>query len=186
MPCIFVPMAQLTHKQELFCNKYIECGNASEAYRSVYSCANWTESSVWENASRMLSNVKVLARVNELKEELAQRSAITKDRILQEYAKVGFSSIAHLHNTWVKRKEFESLTEEQKSSIKSISTRTRVVDEGTAIVEEVKIELYDKLRALDSIVKMLGFDAPAEVNIKKSIHEMTDEELIQIRDSYVR
>jgi phage terminase small subunit len=29
-------MGKLTIKQEKFCNKYLECGNASEAYRYAY------------------------------------------------------------------------------------------------------------------------------------------------------
>ena len=33
-------MKGLTIKQENFCNYYLECGNASEAYRRAYSCSN--------------------------------------------------------------------------------------------------------------------------------------------------
>lgn len=86
---------------------------------------------------------------------------------MAEFAKIGFSSIAALHNTWITRKEFESLTEDQKAAIKSILTRTRrvMIREEPIEIEEVKIELYDKLKALDSINKMLGFDAPIKTEI---------------------
>lgn len=43
--------------------------------------------------------------------------------VLSEFAKIGFSSIAYLHNTWIERAEFDKLTDDQKSSIKSISTK---------------------------------------------------------------
>lgn len=157
----------LTPRQEKFCNKYLECGSASEAYRYAFSCDKWKDKSIWEKASTLLANVKVQSRVDELKKEIREKSEITKDKILAEYAKVGFSSIAHLHNTWIDRKAFEELTEDKKSAIKSISTRTRrvMINDEPVEIEEVKIELYDKLRALDSIVKMLGFDAPAKTEI---------------------
>ena len=61
----------LSIKQENFCNYYIECGNASEAYRRAYpSSENWADKTVWERASILLKNNKVLARVEELQKEL--------------------------------------------------------------------------------------------------------------------
>lgn len=160
-------MHKLTIKQEKFCNKYIECGKASEAYRYAFSCGKMKAESINRKAIELLNNGKITARVRELQEVMQRRSKITKERILNEFAKVGFSSIAHLHNTWIDRKEFEDLTDEQKAAIKSISTRTRriILSEEPVEIEDVKIELYDKLRALDSIVKMLGFDAPTKTEV---------------------
>lgn len=160
-------MSKLTIKQDKFCNKYIECGDASEAYRYAFSCEKMKSETVNRCAHELLNNPKITASLAELKKEIREKSEITKERILLEYAKVGFSSIAHLHNTWIDRKEFEELTEDQKSAIKSISTRTRrvMISEEPVEIEEVKIELYDKLRALDSIVKMLGFDAPTKTEL---------------------
>lgn len=182
-------MSKLTIKQEKFCNKYIECGNASEAYRYAFSCDKMKPDTVNVKASELLSNGKITVRVEELKKEIREKSKISKERILAEYAKVGFSSIAHLHNSWIDRKEFEQLTEDQKSAIKSISTRTRrvMINDEPVEVEEVKIELYDKLRALDSIVKMLGFDAPTKTELtgangKPLILEPIAIEIIDNRD----
>lgn len=50
----------LTIKQEKFCNKYLECGNASEAYRYAYNCLKMSDNSVWCNASQLLSDTKVI------------------------------------------------------------------------------------------------------------------------------
>lgn len=147
--------------------KYHECGNASEAYRGVYSCVNMKPDSVNNKAYELLRKVEITARVKELQNATAKRSDITKERILGELAKIGFSSIASMHNTWIDRKLFEELTDEQKASIKSISTRVRraIINDEPIEVEEVKIELYDKLRALESISKMLGYDAPIKTEI---------------------
>ena len=166
---------KLTIKQENFCNYYVECGNASEAYRRAFSCDGWKDKSVWEKASALLSNVKVESRVKELQEERKEQSDITKDRILTELSNIAFSSIAHLHNTWIERKDFEMLTEKQKSSIKSISTKILKKNVGTnenpeiIDVEYVKIELYDKIKAIERICKMLGYDEPTVLELRNAL-----------------
>lgn len=169
-------MKRLTQKQENFCNYYIECGgNASEAYRRAYSCDKWKDKSVWEKASALLDNVKVQSRVRELQEEQKVKSDITKEKLLGELGNIAFSSIAHLHNTWIERKEFENLTDKEKSAIKSISTKILKKNIGTSDdpeiidVEYVKIEMHDKLKAIERICKMLGFDAPTVVDLGKSL-----------------
>lgn len=76
-------MTRLTPKQELFAQKYIELGNASEAYRTAYD-AKGTDKTVWEAASRLLADSKVSARVNEWKSYHAARHAVTVDSITTE------------------------------------------------------------------------------------------------------
>lgn len=160
---------KLTIKQEKFCNKYVECGNASEAYRYAYDTSKTIKpETVWRKAKEVLDNGNVSARIEELQKKMEERGMITREMIVAEYAKIAFSSIAHLHKTWITRKEFEELTEEQKASIKSIDTKVRKVisSEGLDVdIEHVKIELYDKLKALDSISRMYGYDAPKKIEV---------------------
>ena len=72
---------KLSVKQENFCNYYIECGNASEAYRRAYSCSNMKDESINRKAIELLNNGKITARVKELQEELKKKSDITKINI---------------------------------------------------------------------------------------------------------
>lgn len=166
---------KLTVKQENFCNKYIECGNASEAYRYAYKCSRKNDKTVWENASRLLNDSKVTARVKELQNELKKSSDISKESLLEELSNIAFSSIAHMHNTWIERKEFDKLTDKQKSTIKSISTKVfkRTIgtnDEPEIVdVEYVKIELHDKMKAIERICKMLGYDEAIKIDIPEKI-----------------
>lgn len=161
---------KLTIKQENFCNYYIECGNASEAYRRAYSCGKMSDKTIWEVSSKLLKDNKVATRVKELQDEQKEQSDLTKDRILAELSNIAFSSIAHLHNTWIERKDFESLTEKQKSSIKSISTKILKKNVGTnEDVEYVKVELYDKIKAIERICKMLGYDEPTVLDLRNAL-----------------
>ena len=182
---------RLTIKQEKFCIKYVECGNASEAYRFAYSCGNMKAETVNVKAVELLNNGKITARVKELQDELKAKSDITKEKVLSELAKIAFSSIANIYNTWIELKDFESLTAEQKVVIKSISTKTQKKNIGTSDnpeivdVEYVKVEMHDKLKAIDSINKMLGFDAPEKVDITsggKSINNTPTEVIFRHYD----
>lgn len=74
----------LTPKQETFCQKYIETGNASEAYRQAYNAANMKPETVAVKASELLSSGKVSVRVQELRRHVAQRHAVTVDSLIAE------------------------------------------------------------------------------------------------------
>ena len=164
-------MAKLSVKQENFCNYYLECGNASEAYRRAYSCSNMKDESINRKAVELLNNGNIATRVRELQEEQKNKSDITKEKILDELSSIAFSSIADMHNSWIERVEFDKLTSKLKSAIKSISTKILKKNIGTSDdpeivdVEYVKIELHDKLKAIERICKMLGWDAPEKMDV---------------------
>ncbi|NBI43345.1 terminase small subunit [[Haemophilus] felis] len=77
---------KLTPKQENFCWKYIETGNAHTAYIKAYDIewryekADWT----YSEASTLLNNPKIAQRLEEIKTELSTSSFINLDRILFE------------------------------------------------------------------------------------------------------
>lgn len=159
---------ELTEKQKIFCQEYIYDWNATRAAR----VAGYSEDSIYSIASENLTKPEIKAFITDLQENLEKTANISRLMILKEHQKLAFSSIAHLHNTWITRKEFESLTDEQKSCIAEISTQTRieVANKGTKEeeafeVDFVKIKLYDKQKSLDSISKMLGYDAAKKIDI---------------------
>ena len=157
---------KLTIKQEKFCNKYLECGNASEAYRFAYNCSNMSDNSVWCNASQLLADTKVAQRLYYLKSHLAEAAGISALQIIREHQKIAFSDATRIRNGWMSLKDFEALTEEEKACIKSVETKQtkRVTPMGEEVIDEqVKITCYDKQKALDSIVNMLGYNAPEKL-----------------------
>lgn len=161
----------LTPKQETFCLKYLEHGDASKAYREAYSCARMKAATINNKAWVLLQKGEIRARVKELQDEQKEKSAITKDRILEELANIAFSSVADMNDSWMERKDFDKLTPKQKSAIKSISTKVMKKNVGTSDnpeiidVEYVKVELHDKIKAIERICKMLGFDSSEKKEI---------------------
>lgn len=82
-------MADLTVKQEKFCQLYVELGNASEAYRQAYSSKAKAQSCAVE-ASKLLSTPNITLRVDSLRKELEEVSLWSRAdsiRILAEIAR---------------------------------------------------------------------------------------------------
>ena len=157
---------RLTIKQEKFVLKYLECGNASEAYRFAYDCSKMSDSTVWANASRLLNDSKVIARLEYLRNNLAEAAGISALQIIREHQKIAFSDATHIRNGWMSLKDFNELTECEKACIKAVETKQtkRVTPMGEEVIDEqVKITCYDKQKALDSIVNMLGYNAPEKM-----------------------
>lgn len=74
----------LTPKQEAFAQKYIELGNASEAYRQCYDAENMKPESVWVKACELLKNGNVAVRVAELQQEHQEKHRVTVQTITEE------------------------------------------------------------------------------------------------------
>lgn len=71
----------LTAKQEKFAQAIaLEGMNQSDAYRSAYSCARMTDKTIWENASRLMADSKVTARINELRNIASTPKVITAQK----------------------------------------------------------------------------------------------------------
>ena len=77
-------MNKLTIKQEKFALKYVELGNASEAYRQSYSAKNMQDTTIWTEACLLLGDQKVAKRVESIRNELAESNAVTLESISLE------------------------------------------------------------------------------------------------------
>lgn len=75
----------LTLKQEKFCQAYIQCGNASEAYRQAYDTANKKPATVNRRGFELLNeNGKIRARIEELRAPALQSAMLTLETHLAE------------------------------------------------------------------------------------------------------
>lgn len=123
----------LTPKQEAFCLKYAECGNASEAYRHAYPKAQkWSNGSVRKAAFMMLENTNISPRIKQLQETNAACSELKRDDVLAFLKKV------------IEGEEIDDYTETfVRGGKKSVKTRR-----------------VSKSWAVDRLCKMLGLDSP--------------------------
>lgn len=73
----------LTANQEAFVKNIIEGMNQADAYRSAYPKQKMSDKTIWEAASRLMKNDKVLARLSELRNELAKDTIMTAQKRLE-------------------------------------------------------------------------------------------------------
>lgn len=73
----------LTAKQEEFAKKIVEGMNQADAYRAAYPKQKMSDKTIHEAASRLMANSKVLARISELRQELARPSIMTAQKRLE-------------------------------------------------------------------------------------------------------
>ncbi|MCM1338785.1 MAG: terminase small subunit [Muribaculaceae bacterium] len=81
-------MAELTPKQEKFCQEYIQCGNASEAYRRAYNATNMKPEVINVKAVELLKNGKVSVRLSELNAEIKSKAIASAEEIQETLTKL--------------------------------------------------------------------------------------------------
>jgi phage terminase small subunit len=166
-------VAPLTEKQKKFCTEYIYDWNATRAAKA----AGYSEDTAGSIGHENLKKPEIQAYIQEIQKDLEKVAGISRLRIIQEHKNIIETSIAHLHNTWIERKEFDQLTKEQKSAIAELSYQTRRETiftaknpEGEIIaVDYIKIKLYDRQKSMDSISRMLGYDSADKIEISGGI-----------------
>ena len=148
-------MKKLTPKQEKFANLYVELGNASEAYRKSYNVkASTTTESVNVQASTLLTNLNISLRVAELQEAVKETHSITRDYIVKGLLEI----ISDADYTFNLGKD-SKLTKDDSKAFYRIMQQTKNTD---------------KLRALETLAKMLGLNEP-----EKHEHKIEQIEIIE-------
>lgn len=79
---------RLTPKQETFCLRYLESGNASEAYRQVYGTAKTQPETANRNGFKLLQNAKIIARIDFLRAEAAKIATVTVSGVLKDLLEI--------------------------------------------------------------------------------------------------
>ena len=119
---------KLTPKQEKFCQVYIETGNASEAYRQAYNTEKMKPESVNSKGYQLLQQVKITARLDELRAEHKKRHEITVDTLvaeLEEARKLAFETdkaAAAVQATMGKAKLLGLVVDKQETAITQAPT----------------------------------------------------------------
>ena len=70
----------LTENQEQFVQNIIKGMNQADAYRSAYPKQRMSDKTIWEAASRLMKNDKVVARIKELRDMAATPNIITAQK----------------------------------------------------------------------------------------------------------
>ena len=161
----------LTEKMKRFAEEYIVDLNATQAaIRAGYS-----ENTASETGYENLRKPQIAEFIQKLKDERSKRTEISADRVLQEYARLGFSDISHYLKVTTRERivDYKQINDEEDGPmLLPVTQVTQGVDlydtdeidpEKMLAVAEIKqtrdgiaLKLHDKKGALDSIARHLG------------------------------
>lgn len=161
----------LTEKQDRFCEEFIIDLNATQAaIRAGYS-----EATARQMGAENLSKPVIQEKIQILKDARSQRTEITADMVLREYAKLGFSNITD----YLRVVEKVGMTDDGPVMYKAVEifetdgidrAKLDAVAEIKQTKEGIALKLHDKKGALDSIARHLGmFVDKIEVTQETSI-----------------
>lgn len=151
-------MSGLTIKQEKFCSCYIECGNASEAYRRSYSCSGMKPETVNRKAKELLDNGKITARVKELQKRQERKSDITKEEVLRMLRNIMYADIRDflsVEGGKIRFKDSKEWTDDMAMQVESVK-QTK---------DGIELKLNGKAWSVQRICRMLGFDEPQVIEV---------------------
>lgn len=142
-------MPKLENDQhERFCQEYlIDLNGAAAAIRAEFS-----GKSARSKASQLLTKVNIQERIAELQAGRAKRTEITQDKVLKEFACLGFSNIKRYVDKAAKGfmqfKDIDKISEEDARAIEAIKVN---YDKNT-----IEFKLHSKTKTLEMIGRHLG------------------------------
>jgi phage terminase small subunit len=142
-------MSELSHRQSLFVQEYLQDLNARQAaIRAGYSGAY-----AKGQAYTLLKNPAVQSALEQAMSRRARRTEVTVDRVVLELARIAFSDMRD-HATWgpegVCLKDSETMSRDAGRAVAEV--RERVSAQGRSL----HIKLHDKKGALELLGRHLG------------------------------
>jgi len=161
--------SDLTPKMERFCYEYLACGfNATKAALN----AGYSKKTASSIGAENLRKPQIKARIQEMKDNLAETAGISALMIVQEHKKIIEASQGKIRESWMKLKDFEELSDDVKACIQEVTTKEvkKQVKKGQSPETEVyvRIKMYDKQKSMDAISAMCGFNAPTKQELSGS------------------
>ena len=156
---------KLTSKQKMFVKEYLVDLNATQAALR----AGYSEKTAYRTGADNLKKPQIQEAIQQAMQKREQRTEITADKVLEEYAKLGFSDVTDYLQV-VTERILVGHDKETGEPISDISQFVLMKDtkdippEKLAAISEVKqhkdgsisFKLHDKKGALDSIARHLG------------------------------
>lgn len=148
------PDDALNRKQLRFIDEYLVDFNATQAaIRAGYS-----KRSASEQGYDLLRKPQIQSAIKAKQKELAHKVGITRERIVQECARIAFSDIRKLFNEDGTFKKFKDMSDDAAAAIAGVDVVEQASVDGNVPMQTKKVKLWDKNSALEKLLKHLGME----------------------------
>lgn len=169
----------LTEKIKRFCDQYLVDLNATQAaIRAGYS-----STSAYSQGHDLLKKPEVQAYLDIKRKELQERVGISQERVLREYARIAFFDPRSLYTVDGSLKQVRNLTEDEAAALAGLEVHEDFVSDSPdkeAIGATKKVKFADKIRALDSISRILGLAPEKHEHTGKNGGPIQSETVIKV------
>ena len=150
---------KLSDKQKKFCEEYIiDFNQTQSAIKAGYSAKT-----AYSIGNENLKKPDIQAYIKELLSKREERTQITADMVVKEWAKIAFFDIRKIFHKEGGLLNPHDLDDETATIISSIKARDIKVGDDIETIKEYR--LNDKMKALDMLAKHLGmFEKEKEDN----------------------
>ena len=165
----------------MFCHEYIKDWNATRACIK----AGYSKKTAKQMGTENLAKPYLQEYINSIKNDIAKEAGVSKLSLINELKNIAFSDISKIHTDWIKRSDFESLPKKVKSCIQEISSSLKISvgKNGKEIeTEYIKVKFYDKTKAIQDIMKAMGWNEPSKLEIQA---ETKIEQIFKIGDQEI-
>lgn len=155
-----------TEQQKLFAYAYFN--NGGHGTNAAIE-AGYTERSATVTASRLLTYANIKAILSNLHDNLKERAIVSKEKIAEEWAKIGFSDIRQLFSDDNQLLNIKDIPDKIAASLSSVEIEELLGDRETVFTkrEQIgftkKVKLWSKTVALTALADLYGYNAPAKV-----------------------
>jgi len=168
---------KLTAKQEKFCNEYLIDLNATQAaIRAGYS-----QKTAQVIGAENLTKPIISQYIQKQRQKTAEKAEITRDKIVNEYAKLAFFDIRKVLTIDGGLKDTTEWDDDSAAAIAGLeSYDEKEPDSGMVLGTVRKIKISDKRAALDSLCKVLGYNSPEKSEVKLDNAPLNDSQVEKI------
>ena len=155
----------LTAQQELFCQYVVDAygsdtkGILVTAYRKAYNCKNDAKATThYANASRLMDNSKIIARIEQLRERSERTLSVSRERMISDDVRI--IDIDPL-DLWIEDEKTHQWRMRYLHEIpKSVRRLLKFIRVGKRMIPDV-----DKDAARKRLIDVLGFASPKDINV---------------------
>lgn len=145
-------MAELTDKQKRFVDEYLVDLNATQAAKR----AGYKDPNI---GRQLITKNNVAEEIRKRKKELSEKTGITQEMVLREFAKIAFFDPRKLFQDNGQPKDITMLDDDTAGALAGLDVMEEYEGHGQDrefVGYTKKYKIADKLRALDALGKHLG------------------------------
>lgn len=165
----------LKPEHKVFAEEYVIDWNGTRAYQVAYPKTKGNVAAA--AASRLLTNVNIKEYIDYIQQDIAKLAGISALSNALELKKIAYSNLSKYKENWMTLKEFSELSENDKAAISEVQVTKMSFEGGDK--EVVKFKLHDKLKALEMLSKMFGYNSAEKLEIQGITSDEERERRIQ-------